>query len=306
MASPLLIHHAATLGGRFPPSSLSGLAACLAAGAAILEVDLVPLAGGDLALLHDGRLDACTDGAGPVAATTAEQVRGLRLRWRGRLTDEPVGTLSQAVALVAAHPGLTELQLDLKPHAPLTDAVLADLLRIVQPIRSQVRVTSVADWALRRLVALDPGLALGFDPLLYLDLERGPEADGIPPRHTGAYGYLDDHPLASAHWGPVQAYLAARTEALAAQAAASVWYVRAALLARMLADGFDLSAWLHGRGIALAAWTLNPDQPHHVALAQQLRGVGVDRIATDDPAGLAVVIQEASPGAPKSAQEAGL
>ncbi len=294
MPRPLLIHHAATLGGRFPPSSLSGLAACLAAGAAVVEVDLIPLAGGDFALLHDGRLGAGTDGAGPVAAVTAEQVRSLRLRWRGALTNERAGTLSQAVALVAAHSGLAELQLDLKPHAPLTDAVLADLLRIIQPIRAQVRVTSVADWALRRLGELDPGLAVGFDPLLYLDLQRGqePGADSgrIPPRHTGAYGYLDDHPLATERWGTAQAYLEARAESLAAQVAASIWYVRAALLARMLADEFDLVGWLHRRGIAVAAWTLNPDQPHHIALARQMIALGVDRITSDDPAGLALAL----------------
>lgn len=296
MADPLFIHHAATLGGRFPPSSLSGLAACLAAGAAIVEVDLVPLARGDFALLHDGRLDVTTDGAGPVAAATAEQVRGHRLCWRGAQTEERVGTLSQAVALAAGHPGLAELQLDLKPHAPLTDAVLSDLLQIIQPIRRRVRLTSVADWALRRLQALAPELALGFDPLLYLDVERGPEpAAGsmrVPPRHTGAYGYLDDHPLATERWGSTQDYLAARAEALAAQVAVGIWYVRAALLARMLADGFDLIAWLRPRGVEVAAWTLNPDQPHHVSLGQQLIGAGVARITTDDPAGLALALAQ--------------
>lgn len=292
MAGPLFIHHAATQGGRFPPSSLSGLAACLAAGAAVVEVDVVPLADGDFALLHDGRLDACTDGAGPVAAATADQVRRLRLRWRGALTDEPVATLSQAVALATTHPGLVELQLDLKPHAPLTHATLARLIQVVQPIRSQVRVTSVADWALRRLRALDPGLALGFDPLLYLDLERTPDDERIPPQHTGVYGYLDDHPLATDRWGSTQDYLAARADALAAQVTTDIWYVRATLLARMFADGFDLIAWSHGHGMAVAAWTLNPDQPHHVALARQLIGLGVDRITTDDPAGMASALHK--------------
>ncbi len=295
MTPPLFIHHAATLGGRFPPSSLSGLAACLDAGAAIAEVDLVPLADGDFALLHDGRLDAATDGSGPVAEATAEQVRGFRLRWRGALTGEPVGTLSEAVALVAAHDGLAELQLDLKPFSPLTDAVLAALLRQIQPIRPRVRVTSVADWALRRLCRLDPGLALGFDPLLYLDVERSPEPGGsgglrIPPHHAGAYGYLDDHPLAADRWGAACEYLTARAEVLAAQASAGIWYVRATLLARMLGDGFDWIDWLHRHGIQVAAWTLNPDQPHHIALARRLSALGVDRITTDDPAGLAAAL----------------
>lgn len=292
MPGPLLIYHAATLGGRFPPNSLSGLAACLADGAAIVEVDVAPLADGDFALLHDGRLDAATDGAGPVADATAAQARGLRLRWRGALTDEPVGTLSEAVALVAAHPGLAELQLDLKPHAPLTETILAGLLRQIKPIRRRVRITSAADWALRRLRVLDAGLALGFDPLLYLDVERPPEPGAAgrlrtPPHHAGAYGYLDDHPLAADRWGSARQYLEGRVEVLAAQAAAGIWYVRAALLARMLEDGFDWIAWLHLHGSQVAAWTLNPNQPHHIALARRLIRLGVDRITTDDPVGLA-------------------
>lgn len=291
MARPLLIHHAATLAGCYPPGSLSGLAACLAAGATLVEIDIAPLADGDFALLHDGRLEGATDGQGPVAAATADQVRGLRLRWRGALTDEPVGTLRQAVELVAAHSALAELQLDLKPHAPLTEGVLSDLLRIIRPIRRRVRVSSVADWALRRLRVLDAGLALGFDPLLYLDVERNPEpgeADlRIPPYRAGAYGYLDDHPLAFDRWGSPRQYLEARLEGLASQVSAGVWYLRATLIARMLADGFDPIAWLHLHGIQVAAWTLNPDQPHHVALARRLVALGVDRITTDDPEGLA-------------------
>ncbi len=295
MARPVLIYHAVSLAGRYPPSSLSGLAACLASGAKLVEVDIVPLADGDFALLHDGRLDGITDGQGPVAAATAEQVRSLRLRWRGALTDEPVGTLSQAVALVAAHPGLAELQLDLKPYSPLTERVLSDLLRIIEPIRRRIRISSVADWALRRLRVLDAGLALGFDPLLYLDVERNPEPVAedlrIPPHRTGAYGYLDDHPLAFDRWGSARQYLEARVEGLAAQVSAGVWYLRATLIARMLADGFDPIAWLHLHGIQVAAWTLNPDQPHHVTLARRLVALGVDRITTDDPEGLAATLE---------------
>ncbi len=85
-------------------------------------------------------------------------------------------------------------------------------------------------------------------------------------------------------------YLAMRAEGLAAQASAGTWYVRATLLARMLADGFDWIDWLHLHGIQVAAWTLNPNQPHHIALARRLSVLGVDRITTDDPAGLAAAL----------------
>ncbi len=286
---PLLIHHAAHRGLRHPPSSLSGLADCLAAGAQIVEVDITPLAGGDFALLHDGLLETVSDGRGPVAAARGEQVRGLRLRWREALTDEPVGLLSHALALVAAQPGLVELQLDLKPHAPLTDDVLRGLVRLVAPVKWQVRVTSVADWAIRRLAALDRELALGFDPLLYLDVER--DDPDTPPLRMGAYGYLDDHPLAQRRWGAPADYLAARADALWAQAPVGVWYIRAAMLARGLDEGFDWIAWLHERGAQVVAWTLDADRPHQLDLARQMAALGVDRITTNDAPALAAALQ---------------
>jgi glycerophosphoryl diester phosphodiesterase len=55
----------------------------------------------------------------------------------------------------------------------------------------------------------------------------------------------------------------------------------------MLDDGFDWIADLHRRGAQVAAWTLNPDQPHHLALAEQSIEHGVDRIITDDAPRLA-------------------
>ncbi len=278
-----LIHHAARRGGSHPPSSLSGLRACLAAGARLIEVDVLPLAEGDFALLHDAELEESTDGQGNVAELTSREAGALHIRWRGIVTEEPVARLSEVVTVVTASPWPEELQLDLKAHVPLGDRVLAGLAERVWPLRGRVRVSSVADWALRRLHALAPWLALGFDPLLYLDVDREGERDeDVPPWQMGAYGYRDDHPLASGRWGTPRAYLAARLEALVAQAPmAGVWYVRAALLARALDDGFDLIAALHARGVQVAAWTLDPDQPQHVALARRLLEAGVDRVTTN-------------------------
>lgn len=287
-----LIHHAAHRGLRFPPSSLSGLRNCLDAGGRIIEIDVVPLADGDFALAHDGLLEHFSDGHGPVAAATADQITRLRHRWRGGISAEPVGLLSQAVALARQYPALAELQLDLKPHAPLTDQVLAALRDRVAVLGDRVRVSSPADWALRRLHALAPQLALGFDPLLYLDLETGGQRDpGVPPQRCGAYGYWDDHPLAGRVWGSAADYLAARADALWMQMPwAGVWYLRAALLARSLDDGFDWIAWLHARGAEVAAWTLDADRPHHLELARRLAAAGVDRITTNDPERMAAAL----------------
>jgi hypothetical protein len=164
-----------------------------------------------------------------------------------------------------------------------------------------VRVTSVADWLLRRLHHLDPELPLGFDPMLYLDVGQpaGSSAQEerestLPPFRLGGYGYWDDHPLATRRWGATASYLAARAEALWVQVPCGVtWYIRAALLAQTLEEGFDWIAYLHERGAEVDAWTLDPGRPEHVALARRLVAAGVDRITTNDAPGWTGILDAA-------------
>jgi glycerophosphoryl diester phosphodiesterase len=292
MAELLLVHHSALRGHSHPAGSLSAVRTCLAAGARVVEVDITPIADGDYALLHDGELDGATDGHGPTFAATRDEVRRLRYMVDGQPTDEPVGTLSAVIGLVRSSESPSELQLDLKPHAPLGDPLLRALLATIAPIIDRVRISSVADWALRRLRQLEPRLALGFDPLLYLavrgDSARDPD---VPPFRLGAYGYLDDHPLGTRTWGAASAYLEARAEALRTQFPdGGVWYIDARLLGRSLADGFDWIAYLHGRGCEVAAWTLDAAREDEVRLALRLAAVGVDRITTNDAPALAAAL----------------
>lgn len=285
----VLIHHAANRGGLHPPCSLPGLRDCLECGAQIVEVDLSPTADGDFALLHGPHLERETTGSGPIQSLPASQVVELRRVWRGKATDVPVGLLDQALELIKDHPYPVELQLDLKPYRPLDTGSLARLIERLQPVRDRVRVTSGADWLLRRLQVLDPDLALGFDPLLYLDLgKEGADERGAPPFREGAYGYLDEHPLASRRWGDPNEYLAARAEALWVQApAGALWYISARLLAQALDDGFDWIAELHRQGAEVAAWTLDANRPGHLPIARRLVDQGVDRITTNNPPALA-------------------
>ena len=270
------------------------------ASARTIEVDILPLADGDFILLHDRLLDRATNGSGVAAACTSDEVRGLRLVWQGTVSSEPVGLLSQAIDLVSRHPGPVELQLDLKTHTRLDKETLSRLVHLLQPVKNRVRVTSMADWALRRLSVIDADLPLGFDPWLYLGVIPHQEEDGlvVPPFRQGTYGYWDDHPLASLRWGDKSDYLAARAEALWAQSpTAGVWYIRATLLAQTLEDGFDWIADLHSRGAQITAWTLNVDRPPDVELAWRLAQAGVDRITTDNPPALAQALAECSQGA---------
>ena len=288
----LLIHHSASRQHNHPLNSLAALQTCLEAGARVVEIDISPLADGEFVILHGPSLESETTGSGPIHEFTSEQMSRLNFVWQGDVTDEPVSLLHHALELVRSYPNLVELQLDLKPYAPLSDAVLCQFVAKLEPVKDRIRVTSSADWTLRRLHALNPELPLGFDPMLYLDFGPRDEEDSQrPPFRQGAFGYWDEHPLASRRWGPAAHYLAARAEALWVQAPAdSVWYIYAPLLARAMDDGFDWIADLHERGAQVATWTLDASNREQVALAYRLADLGVDRIVTNDAPALANVL----------------
>jgi glycerophosphoryl diester phosphodiesterase len=288
----LLIHHMANREHNHPPGSLPALLSCLEAGPRAVEIDISCLADGQFALLHGPLLEHETTGSGTVGAQTSEQIRQLRYIHQGKPTDVPVRLLPEALELLAQHPGPVELQLDLKPDVYAPEDVLSRLAASLQPVKERVRVTSPSDWALRRLHAYDPDLLLGFDPLLYLEADLGQQREpGVPPFRQGAYGYWDDHPLASRRWGSTAEYLAARAEALAAQVPDSlIWYIHAWLLDKALEDGFDWIAYLHAQGARVDAWTLDAHRPVHVALARRLIAQGVDRITTNNAPALAQVL----------------
>lgn len=290
MPSVLLIHHMARRSDHaYPPNSLPAVEHCLAANARIVEVDISPLREVDFLLAHDNELALFTTGRGSVSELTPEQVDNVRLVWNGGPTPHAPALLSQVLTLLGQYNAPAELQLDLKPHVALTEAVLIRLVEMVRPVRSRVRVTSEADWAIRRLHKLDSDLPLGFDPLLYLG--AGDEEDREPgemPARLGAFGYWDDHPLATVRWGATAEYLRERAEALWVQAPAGcMWYLHATLLLRALDEGFDWIETWHERGARVDAWTLDPDRSDDVQMAHRLMAAGVDRITTNYPTGLA-------------------
>jgi glycerophosphoryl diester phosphodiesterase len=284
-----LIHHAANCSHGLPPGSLSALEKCLSRGAAAVEIDVIPLADGSFALLHDRDLSLETDGEGEAPAATRQQVARLHYRVKGEIRDEKVGFLERAVALLQDHPDTSRLQIDLKPFAPLTRGILRSFLELIEPVRDRIQVTSVADWAVRALSRFAPDLSLGFDPLLYLDIvDAEPRPEGVPPFRIGAYGLADDHPLSAYQWGPLGDYFAARAGALFVQAPEGCeWFIRADVLSKALEAGFDWIDFLHQRGSRVDAWTFDIDLPGHLRLAQDLVSHGVDDLTTDTPAKLA-------------------
>jgi glycerophosphoryl diester phosphodiesterase len=284
-----LIHHAAHHEHDAPPGSLSALESCLQAGAAVIEIDVIPLADGSFALLHEQDLSIETDGVGKAPQMRREQVANLHYRVDGRITDERVGFLECAIDLLTAHPDTRRLQLDLRPFLPLTEAVLRDFLAIIEPVKARIQVTSVADWAIRALADASPGLSLGFDPLLYLDLVgEQPRPKEIPPFRLGAYGLMDDHPLSAYQWGSLGDYFAARASALFLQVPVGcAWFIRAEVLKMAVEAGFDWIDFLHQRGSTVDGWTIDITQLDQIELAQMLVAHGVDALTTDTPGRLA-------------------
>lgn len=288
-----LIHHAANCGHIHAPGSPAALEACLTSGAAIVEIDVIPLADGSFALIHERDLAVETSGQGDAITATREQIEPLFYKVRGEVSTEQIGFLEDAIAIFAGFPDAERLQLDLKPYTPLTRALLRDFIEIIKPVQDRVQVTSVADWAVRSLNSFAPDLALGFDPLLYLDLvEDEPRPEGIPPFRTGAYGLLDDHPLSAYQWGALGEYFAARAGALLVQVPTGCeWFIRAELLEMALQAGFNWIDFLHQNGSRVDGWTIDVTNPEHLRIADSLVDHDIDELTTDTPAKLASVLR---------------
>lgn len=112
MIAPLFAAHR---GGSllWPENSLLAFRNALALGADFLELDVHLTRDGSVVVIHDPTLDRTTTGGGPVRERTIAELGGLRLKDRdGAVTDEPIPTLEQVVALAAA--GRRQLLLEIK------------------------------------------------------------------------------------------------------------------------------------------------------------------------------------------------
>lgn len=271
-----LILHSANMDHNLPSGSLIALEESLKAKVSRIEVDVIPLKDGDFALLHDPKLEHICNATGDVPDFSSEEIQSFTYKD----SVHRLGTLRQAVELIQKYPLEDFFQLDLKPYAPLTPTSMSDLVNLIQPIQEMVMVSSVADWAIRLLKRLLPSLKLGFDPLLYLDLvEDEPREEGVPPFRVGAYGYLDEHPLAAQRWGTLKDYFEARAEALIQQVPSGItWFINAQLLEEASFAGFNWVHFLQNNDNTVNAWTLDLDR---VQLTTKMVGLGVDYITTN-------------------------
>lgn len=291
---PIIVHHMGALDGIYPPNSLEAIRACLDAGAPFIEIDIMALAADDYLLVHDDTLQSETTGSGAVREATIEQIRPLFFKTKGVPTSFHVPLLSEVVALFMDHKTSARLQLDYKDVIPFSsDEPLRRLIRMIEPLGERVIVSTGADWQLRRLRKLADWLELGFDIQFYIDWRRpsDPIDPRVPPFRAGAYGYWDDHLLATQRVWSTTEYLAERCEILATQMPRiSTFYIDHHLLAQSLDDGFNWAEGLHNFGIKLDAWTLDADNPIAVVNAQRLLAAGVDQFTTNTPAALSKLL----------------
>jgi glycerophosphoryl diester phosphodiesterase len=261
--------HKCHLDGGPPGNSRAALHACLDAGVDAMEVDVCALADGEFLVAHGPDLAHETTGRGLCGLLDASATRGLRLVAQGRVTEHPVPLLRELLAeLGGSSPG--RLQLDLKDER-MPATTLDALARQIEGCADRLIVGGGCAASLRGLRERLPDLALGFVPLLLFDLRQGEYAGPFVPAR------VDPASLE-------EAFGRLGREA----PAAGVWYLRAALVARLADDGFDAIGWLGGRGVEVDAWTIDVQpgpgkRQWSVDLLRRVAGLGAAQVTTNTP-----------------------
>jgi glycerophosphoryl diester phosphodiesterase len=229
---------------------------------ASIEVDLRRHAGGGFAVLHDATLDRETDGSGPVAESSAAELRTLSLRREdGTMSAEPLMLLGDLTAALADEtlPPSALLQLDLKERAEaLTPGDIA-AFHTAGPLAHHLIVSGADARAVAILAGTAPGIKIGFDPCRHDSLET--------LSASGDFAGFIAHGLETGQSAEM-IYLDYRIVVLAAR------------------RGFDMVAAVHAAGKTVDAWTLNIDHPGARDSLRTLLDLQVDQVTTDEPLAL--------------------
>jgi glycerophosphoryl diester phosphodiesterase len=231
---------------------------------ASVEIDLVVHADHGFAVLHDLELGRESTGSGRVRDTSAETLRGLRLRDNaGAPTEQPVMLIEDIAALLAQgglHPQAL-LQLDYKENqAALDPETIANFARSVGPVARHMILSSGDADSVAALAAAAPGIRVGHDPCL------GALAARVQQDH--------DFPRFVA-------------DALAESPAAEMIYLAHEAITDAGRHGFDLIGAFHAAGKNVDAWTIRRIDDASLKLVARLMELKADQISTDDPEGLA-------------------
>jgi glycerophosphoryl diester phosphodiesterase len=173
---PIVIAHRG-FSAEAPENTLAAVRAAIAAGADMVEVDVTLTADGEVVVIHDDTLDRTTDGSGPVATHTLDQL--LRLdagSWFARrFRGERIPTLAQLLDEVR---GRILINVEIKPEAVGEEAEGGIAERVVRLIRERemrdgVIVSSFEPRALLQIAELDPELATAslYNEKLHRDMD---------------------------------------------------------------------------------------------------------------------------------------
>lgn len=105
VASHRAVHH------QLPENSLPAIREAIRLGVDIVEIDVKVSKDGIPMLMHDGKVDRTTTGKGNLETQTFEELRKLRLVSNGKVTEETIPTLEEALQIAN---GRILVDLDLK------------------------------------------------------------------------------------------------------------------------------------------------------------------------------------------------
>lgn len=243
--------HRANLNDEQVPNSLDAVAACVAADAPRIEVDLRFLADGTMVVYHDAELDKESTGAGELSRLTCEDLRGLTYR---RAPHPPIARFEEVVDAVTGSSVM--LQVDLKERAPLESSQLAAIEHALGPIATHCIVGTGFYQNLVPIAQRGLRVALDSTPQWHYWPGRSVVGD-ITPLRMGLHGLWDDSPVAHTPSVDPEDYVASRVEEITALVpVVSEWMVDLHTLRHIEQLHVRLGHLLHERGIELAAWTL--------------------------------------------------
>jgi glycerophosphoryl diester phosphodiesterase len=156
--------------GEAPENTFAGFALAALADADYLELDVRLAADGVALAFHDDDLDRTTDGTGPFAARSSEELLGLDAGgWFGpRFRGERIPTLDGFLAWLADRPGLGAT---IEAKGPGSGAAIARAIA-ANPNRSDCSICSFSADELRAAAAIDRSIPR----MLIVDRDE-PDAD---------------------------------------------------------------------------------------------------------------------------------
>jgi glycerophosphoryl diester phosphodiesterase len=239
----------------------------MALGASV-EVDLVVHGENGFAVLHDHTsLARETTGTGSAKSHSAAELRAFNLRGNdGDPIADHVMLLEDLCSLLAQnlpHPEAL-LQLDFKENqGPLEDATIAAFARSVAPVARSMILSSGEAESVRLLADATPHLHVGYDPC------HGEAVEQLVRTRDFA-GFTE--------------------EALAASPDAEMIYLAWQLVLEAADAGFDIIAAFHSANRRVDAYTIKTADETTRPIVERLLALKVDQVTTDDPEGLAALV----------------